>query len=84
MGAAALANSYDNYSNYSYGGMNNYGYSPGSGGGAGFGRGRGGFGGGRGGHAGGGGRGGHRSAPYSTWRLALTAKIQARGDDNDS
>jgi hypothetical protein len=57
-GAAALANSYDNYSNYSYGGLNNYGYSPGFGGGYG---GRGGFGGGRGGHAGGGhfGGGGH-------------------------
>ena len=40
-GAAALANSYDNYSNYSYGGLNNYGYSPGFGGGGGFGRGRG-------------------------------------------
>jgi len=66
MGAAALANSYDNYSNYSYGGLNNYGYSPGYGGGGGYGgRGgfagdRSGFGGGRGGHAGGGGRGGHR------------------------
>ena len=54
MGAAALANSYDNYSNYSYGGLNNYGYSPGYGGGGGY-AGRGGFGGGRGGHAGGGG-----------------------------
>ena len=67
MGAAALANSYDNYSNYSYGGMNNYGYSPGFGGGGGVcGGGRGGFrgghggGGGGGGHAGGRGRGGHR------------------------
>ena len=71
IGAAALANSYDNYSNYSYGGLNNYGYSPGYGGGYGGG---GGFGGGRGGHGGGhlggghvgggghagGGRGGHR------------------------
>jgi hypothetical protein len=68
MGAAALANSYDNYSNYSYGGLNNYGYSPGYGGGGGGGGGyggRGGFAGGRGRHAGGGGhagggRGGHR------------------------
>ena len=63
MGAAALANSYDNYSNYSYGGLDNYGYSPGFGGGGGFGGGRGfGGGGGRGagGHAGSGGRGGHR------------------------
>jgi hypothetical protein len=57
IGAAALANSYDNYSNYSYGGLNNYGYSPGYGGGGGYG-GRGGFGGGSGGHAGGGGHGG--------------------------
>jgi hypothetical protein len=71
IGAAALANSYDNYSNYSYGGLNNYGYSPGYGGGGGFGGGRGGgghVGGGRGGFVGGrgggghvgGGRGGHR------------------------
>jgi len=72
IGAAALANSYDNYSNYSYGGLNNYGYSPGYGGGygggGGFGGGRGGHGGGHvgGGHAGsggqraGGGHGGHR------------------------
>jgi len=61
LGAAALANRYDNYSNYSYGGMNDYGYSPGYGGGGGFGGGgRGGFGGGRGGFGGhGGGRGSH-------------------------
>lgn len=59
IGAAALANSYDNYSNYSYGGLNNYGYSPGFGGGYGGG---GGFDGQRGGRAGGGGHfggGGH-------------------------
>ena len=71
MGAAALANSYDNYSNYSYGGLNNYGYSPGYGGCYG---GRGGFGGGRGGHA-----GGRRPCRRRTRWPSLRRPINGRG-----